>query len=243
MILAVLEGQDQKNYRLWTLGGPGACAVQRPDLPIVLGALDQQQCHRLADDAQALNVPGVVGPDDTPKWFVERAVQFGQEFHDPIPYGIHALREPPQYPGSPGSPRQVGAADIDLYVRWMLAFYDEAIPHEQKPDRGLLEKKATSYFLWTVGGEAVSMAGIVRRTRLSAGITGVYTPPNYRGQGYAGSVTAAVVEQIFAEGKAAACLYTDMRNPYSNRCYAKIGFKPVCFSWHFVRRIRDGVKR
>jgi hypothetical protein len=43
-----------------------------------------------------------------------------------------------------------------------------------------------------------------------------------RGHGYAGSVTAAVVERIFAEGKTAACLYTDLRNPSSNRCYGKM---------------------
>jgi predicted GNAT family acetyltransferase len=33
-----------------------------------------------------------------------------------------------------------------------------------------------------------------------------YTPPQLRGRGYAGSVTAAVLERIFTEGKIAACL-------------------------------------
>ena len=69
-----------------------------------------------------------------------------------------------------------------------------------------------------------------------AAISAVYTPPAQRGRGYAGSVTAAVAERIFAEGKAAACLYTDLRNPASNRCYAKIGFKPVCDAWHYARQ-------
>jgi predicted GNAT family acetyltransferase len=86
-----------------------------------------------------------------------------------------------------------------------------------------------------VDGEPVSMAGIVRQTRHAAAIAAVYTPPKLRGRGYAGSVTAAVVERVFAEGKAIACLYTDLRNPISNRCYAKIGFKPICPSWHYPR--------
>jgi predicted GNAT family acetyltransferase len=43
-------------------------------------------------------------------------------------------------------------------------------------------------------------------------------------------VTAATVDSIFAEGRTMACLYSDLRNPASNRCYAKIGFKPVCRS-------------
>ena len=61
------------------------------------------------------------------------------------------------------------------------------------------------------------MAGIVRRTRSTGSIAGVYTPPAQRGRGYAGSVTAAVVERIYAEGMNTACLYTDLRNPQSNR--------------------------
>ncbi len=44
-----------------------------------------------------------------------------------------------------------------------------------------------------------------------------------------------LTEYIFASGKTAACLYTNLRNPYSNCCYAKIGFKPVCPSWHYHR--------
>jgi len=88
--------------------------------------------------------------------------------------------------------------------------------------------------LWIVEGEPVSMAGIARRLTHTAAIAPVYTPAHLRQRGYAGSVTAAVVERIFAEGKTIACLYTDMRNPFSNRCYARVGFKPVCESWHYA---------
>jgi predicted GNAT family acetyltransferase len=79
------------------------------------------------------------------------------------------------------------------------------------------------------------MAGIARRLRISAGIRAVYTPPELRGHGYAGSVTAAMVERIYAEGRKMACLYADVSNPASTRCYTKIGFAPVCKSMHFRR--------
>jgi len=82
------------------------------------------------------------------------------------------------------------------------------------------------------------MAAITRRVRRTGAISSVYTPPEQRGRGYAGSVTAAVVDRLFAEGKKAICLYTDLRNPLSNRCYAKIGFRPHCDSWYYVRRRR-----
>ncbi len=113
----------------------------------------------------------------------------------------------------------------------------EAVPHDPLPDRARLEAVPAEgrHQFWIVDGKPVAMAGISRRTRNTGVISGVYTPPALRGFGYAGSVTAAVAEQIFAEGRTAACLYTDLRNPYSNRCYARIGFRPVCRSWHYLR--------
>jgi predicted GNAT family acetyltransferase len=79
------------------------------------------------------------------------------------------------------------------------------------------------------------VAGIVRRLRTAAALAIVYTPHEHRGCGYAGSATAAVVERVYAEGRKTACLYADLRNLPANRCYAKIGFRPVCDSWFFLQ--------
>jgi predicted GNAT family acetyltransferase len=119
----------------------------------------------------------------------------------------------------------------------MIAFIGEAIPHDPIPSAEQLGQSAASgrFQFWIVDGEPVSMAGIMRRTRRAAAIAGVYTPPELRGRGFAGSVTAAVVDAIFAEGRDTACLYVDLRNPYSSRCYAKIGFTPLCRSWYYPR--------
>jgi len=38
--------------RRWTLGAAGACAVQSPGYPIVLGELTQAQCRALADETR-----------------------------------------------------------------------------------------------------------------------------------------------------------------------------------------------
>jgi RimJ/RimL family protein N-acetyltransferase len=223
--------------RQWTLGAPGACAVQTPGYPIVLGELTPAQCRALADGTRDLDHPGVVGPDRTAFWFAERAIELGLTFLEPIPQQIHVLRDKPNYPGALGHARLIGPADAELFADWNIAFLREAVPHDPLPSRQRLAQIAAEgrHQFWIVGGEPVSIAGIVRRTRHVAAIAGVYTPPALRGRGYAGSVTAAVVELIFAEGKGAACLYTDLRNPASNRCYAKIGFKPVCSSWHYPR--------
>ncbi len=225
------------DLRRWTLGAPGACAVQTPGFPIVLGELTRAQCRALADETRVLDYPGVVGPGRTAFWFAQRAIALGVTFHEPIPQQIHVLRDKPDYPGAPGCARVIAPADAELFADWTIAFVREAVPHDAPPGPQRLAQIATEgrHQFWIVGGEPVSMAGIVRRTRHAAAIASVYTPPALRRRGYAGSVTAAVVERIFAEGKSAACLYTDLRNPASNRCYAKIGFKPVCNAWHYPR--------
>jgi RimJ/RimL family protein N-acetyltransferase len=235
--LGRLAAEDAPDLRRWTLGAPGECAVQTPGYPIMLGEVTAAQCRALAEETCDLDYPGVVGPDQTARWFADRAVELGVTFRQPIPQQIHALRDNPIHPGAPGHARVVGPADLALFVDWTIAFVREAIPHDPLPARERLERVTTEgrHCFWIVDGEPVSMAGIARRTRHAAAIAPVYTPPPLRGRGYAGSVTAAVVERIFAEGKTAACLYTDLRNPYSNRCYAKIGFEPVCLSWHYLR--------
>lgn len=237
LILGLLGDRFAKALRLWSIGGPGACAIQTPGYPLILGPLAREPCRQLAEETKDIGLPGVVGTDEAANWFVERAVELGQNFRDPIPQRIHALREPPRYPGARGHARHVEAADTSLFAAWLLAFFDEAVPDDPKPPRERIEQAAREghYLFWVVDDQPVSMAGIVRRTRRAAAIAGVYTPPALRGRGYAGSVTAATVERVFAEGRTAACLYTDLRNLMSNRCYAKIGFQPVCASFHFWR--------
>ena len=79
--------------RWWSLDGPGACAVQVPGYPVVLGDVTQAQCHALADTTRDLDCPGVVGPERTAPWFAERAVELGMTFLDPVPQrGSNAAR-------------------------------------------------------------------------------------------------------------------------------------------------------
>ena len=230
------HGTDNSEVRLWTLGGPGECAMQTsPRNAIILGELNQSKCRALADETLGLDYPGVVGNDPVVLCFVERAIEHGVRFAEPIPQQIYALRDRPSYPEVLGTARVVGIADAALFGHWLIAFFKEAVPHDPLPTPDGVQKTAAAgnYQFWIVNGEPVSMAGIVRRTRHGAAIAGVYTPPALRNRGYAGAATAAVADSIFAEGRTMACLYTDLRNPASNRCYAKIGFKPECLSWHY----------
>jgi RimJ/RimL family protein N-acetyltransferase len=237
-ILAQPRDGRPGDFLHWTLGRPSQCAVKMGEHSIVLGALKEAQCRQLAEVASQVDYPGVIGADLTAQWFADRAVELGLQFLDPEPQQIHSLTDRPHYPGAAGFARPVKAEDSAIFIDWMTAFRREAVPHDPPPAVVELERMAGrgDYLFWIDNGQPVSMAGIVRRLKTSAAITGVYTPPELRGRGYAGSVTAATVERIYAEGRTIACLYTDLRNPFSNRCYAKIGFRPLCTSLHFHRR-------
>ncbi len=222
--------------RRWTLGGAGACALQTNlNRSIILGELDERQSHALADQVHGGVFAGVVGPENTAHWFVGRAIELGLSFDEGEPQMIHELRAPSVYPGAPGKARRATTDDLDLAFAWIAAFCAEAVPDDPPPTQEEVARKIKERVLlvWETGGEPVSLAGLARTTRNVAAIGPVYTPPEFRARGYAGSATAALADHIFASGKSAACLYTSLRNPYSNRCYAKIGFKPVCPTWHF----------
>ena len=239
--LAVLANAPKENppgFRYWTLGAPGHCAFQWPGRAIVLGNLSKAECEELARQVGKIDYPGVVGSDETPHCFVKQSVASGAKFEEPVPQSIQVIRAAPLYPGTAGEAREVGEADAPLLFEWLAAFQREAVPHDPPPVRANAEKVAASgrFLFWTVEGEPVSMAAVARRLRNTGAIAPVYTPPEHRGRGYAGSVTAAVVDKLFAEGKTAVCLYTDLRNPASNRCYARIGFKRHCESWHYLRK-------
>jgi RimJ/RimL family protein N-acetyltransferase len=237
VILTLMEraakGDPFGPTRKWSLGRPGACAIQTPGRPIILGALDKEECAQLAQEVAGTSFHGVMGADQRPFWFAERAEALGAHFGETEPQQILAINGPPRFPGAEGEARTVTGDDADLFAEWFEAFRAEAVPEDPPAMREQLDRRAASgdFLFWLVDGRPVSLAGIVRRTRNVAAIAVVYTPPDLRGRGYAGSVTAAVVEKIYAEGRKTACLYVDLRNPASNRCYAKIGFKPVCESW------------
>ncbi len=79
-------------------------------------------------------------------------------------------------------------------------------------------------------GIPVSMAGYTREMQTAIGVAFVYTPPYYRGKGYASSCVAQISQMALDKGYTKCVLYTDLLNPTSNSIYQKIGYVPICDS-------------
>lgn len=87
--------------------------------------------------------------------------------------------------------------------------------------------EARRLFVWENEGRSVSLAAWGRRTRNGACIKLVYTPPEFRGRGYASAATAGLSSRLLADGCAFCTLFTDLSNPTANRIYRRIGYRPA----------------
>ncbi len=57
-------------------------------------------------------------------------------------------------------------------------------------------------------------------------VNAVYTPPKYRGKGYATSCVARMSQKLLNQHKYC-FLFTNLANPVSNHIYRKIGYIPM----------------
>jgi hypothetical protein len=98
-----MAGENPPELRWWSLGDPGQCAIKAPGYPILPGDVTAAQCHALAEASLSLGYPAVVGADETPRWFVDRATELGITF-------LVNLRN--HYSGSSYYPRAPGPASV-----------------------------------------------------------------------------------------------------------------------------------
>jgi predicted GNAT family acetyltransferase len=113
----------------------------------------------------------------------------------------------------------------------MAAFQDEAIggrSHRSADDAvdDYLARTDGGVYVWE-DGEPVSLAGYGGPTPNGIRIGPVYTPPAYRGRGYASALTAELTSLLLSSGRRFCFLFTDLANPTSNRIYERIGYEPV----------------
>lgn len=224
---------------------PVAAAMMTPPFNVVVWAEPGANAHpamrHIAQDLAAFQVqpPGVLALRDVAAAFVN----IWQEMHNlpariALRERIYELREVTPPAPCPGAFRMAGEADIPLVEDWFWAFTQEAgIPGSEESSRknGRLRVGDGDMFLWEDDGVVVSLAGRGRSTPQGSTIGPVYTPPEFRGKGYASNCVARLSQLILDGGKKFATLFTDLSNPTSNSIYMKLGYAPRCDvdEWRF----------
>lgn len=212
-------------------GGVHLAAVMTPPHKLQLAApcgSDIKAVKLLAEELrnEGWTIPGVIGEKELVTAFAE---QWNEPFSTGMKQRIHKLEKVNPVDFSSGSLRQAIPEDTDLVRNWALGFYRDCFGeggYHRELNMALKMIEKGSIFLWC-DPKPVSMAARTRPTKRGESISFVYTPPDFRGRGYATSVTAGLSQLLLDQGREFCCLYTDLANPTSNSIYMKIGYTPV----------------
>lgn len=133
---------------------------------------------------------------------------------------------------APERGRLIQATDqhVPIVARWSYSFqvsiFGEAdADSETEAVRSRVESGRV--YLWEDGGP-VSMAARVRPTKHGVCISGVYTPPELRGRGYATACVGELSRVLLQEGYSFCALFADLSNAAANRVYLKVGYRRIC---------------
>jgi predicted GNAT family acetyltransferase len=124
------------------------------------------------------------------------------------------------------SVRRATLADLPA----LAAFYSDAeeMSRDEQSVRRCLEQGRV--FVVTARGRIVSAALTNTETQELAMIGGVYTPLDFRYQGYASACMVALCQDLVADGKEACLCYDD---PVAEDIYRRLGFEKIGF-WRLL---------
>lgn len=174
--------------------------------------------------------PGVVGLPHNVREFVrvwqqltQQSAWIAKEMY------IHQLTQVQVAMPKCGKLREAESCDRTLVLDWSNAFDREALGQvqawtEQSVDHQLQQGNV---YLWEEN-QPVCMA-MGRGSNPGGGHIGpVYTPPEYRGRGYATACVATLSQHLLDQGYRSCFLFTDPAHFTSNHIYQTIGYQHRC---------------
>lgn len=244
------EGKDKTDWRdpiNWLMAtvldenGILLTALMTPPHNITLYATDNiiqpSAINCLIDGLKDYKIPGVTTEKKLAEYFTtEYTTRKGLSSKIVMSQRIYELKTVNPEIKQFGNVRLLNEKDMCFFPFWLESFnasssYGKAemlIP--QNPEVYQYRLSTKKIYVLEVEGIPVSMAGFTREMQTAIGVAFVYTPPYYRGKGYASSCVAQISQIALDKGFSKCVLYTDLSNPISNSIYQKIGYVPVCDS-------------
>ena len=238
------EWRDPANWLMATVSddkGVRLTALMTPPHNITLYATDNitdpEAINCLIDGLKDYEIPGVMTEKTLAEYFAkEYTARKGLNFKITMNQRIYELKAVNPDIKQFGVVRLLDEKDMPFFPYWIETFYasssygktEMSIPQDEKAYRYRISTK--KLYVLEVDGMPVSMAGYTRELQTSIGIAFVYTPPYFRGKGYATSCVAQISQMALDKGFDKCVLYTDLLNPTSNSIYQKIGYTPICDS-------------
>ena len=228
-----------KNWFMATVknddGGVALTAACTPPFNIVLYETRNQPndtaLKLLTDELKSANfmIPGVLAEQSLAQRFAQTYAD--DAFHHHMSMNIMRLDFVSNYERADGFARSIQDKDLCFAPYWGRAFGEDCrvavrnIPELTEQIKNHIGRD--DFFIWE-DGQAVSQAVNERVTPNGAVISYVYTPPHYRGRGYATSCVAALSQHLLDNGKKFCALFADANNPVSCGIYRNLGYKDQC---------------
>jgi len=179
-------------------------------------------------------IPGVLAEKTLAETFAAAyTAPRGMTYKIAMDQRIYELTEVnPQIPKI-GNIRLLEEKDMPFFPYWQEAFGAAGVygtrtmPEPTDIDLYRYHLNSKMIYILEVDGIPATVAGFSRAMQNVIGVGRVYTPPYYRGRGYATSCVAQVSQIALDKGFAKCVLYTDLANPTSNSIYQKIGYRPI----------------
>lgn len=196
-------------------------SIEEPQLSKIINEI----CHVMKEN----NMPGISGEPNMIKRIAEEYSSTFEVAYE-ITMGMQSYRcvEVVKPSGVQGQLKKAQLSDLDITAEYCACFSSDSSGKMVTKESQMLTAQnminSGNLFLWIANNEVVSMAYIVHRSSRYARINSVYTDEGHRRNGYASALMAELSSRILHEGLIP-MLYTDIKNPDSNKVYKSIGYK------------------
>lgn len=210
-------------------------AVAAPPFPLMLSEPGNRKCPParalLVRELRALGTPveAVLAERELAGDAAERfAALSGKHACLFLGMNLYVCTNPLFLPLPPGGLRLLRESDFSFAPRWQAAFRTECgfeMPSPEECGQTVWRHMAAgSQWLWE-DGVPVSQAVVSGRTPNGMHFSGVYTPPERRGKGYAKACVGCLTQRFLTGGTPFCSLFADRKNPVSNAVYRSIGYE------------------
>lgn len=230
-----------ETFRSWVVsddGQPLATGIVAGDNNLIVADARSETAVRLLSGSVD-GIPGAVGPVPWIETFISSRPEPALRT---VRQGVFALGQLETVSEARGHSGPATPAQGDVIKEWAVAFQKEALGDHRGDDEALrrsisdrIATQSPDFGLWvhSIDGEPVSMSGHSGPTPRGIRVSGVFTPPEHRGRGYATTLVARQTRWLLGTGHRFCFLYTDLANPTSNAIYQRIGYHQVAESHEY----------
>lgn len=236
VLLRILDGGHHDPPPLFAYGladkteDVGFAALRTPPWPLLTSPLNHTNPEELINEWLKLDpeVSAVTAVPDAARALAQAwARRTGGTIRTRMREAMHVLEEvcDPPMPAA-GTLRLARPDERELLLAWMVEFAREARVADAMQAAAWVDgsMRRDGLLFWE-HGQPVSMIGVNPPVAGVVRIGPVYTPPEQRRRGYAGTAVAAASRRALAAGAQRCMLFTDVTNRTSNKIYAEVGYR------------------